>query len=183
MKLIVGLGNPDKKYNNTRHNIGFMVVDNYLKDATWSKKFNGLYTTVNIGSEKVIFLKPQTYMNLSGQAVIQFVQYFDIKNTDILVIQDDLDQNIGAFKLKTNSGSGGHNGIKSIISSLHTENFARLKIGINSVNKGEVIDFVLSKFSKTEMSIIEKNYITFNDIIEKTRIIIYHNISCGSQIT
>lgn len=166
MKLIVGLGNPDKKYDNTRHNIGFMVLDNYLGNVKWSKKFNGLYFETNINGEKVIFLKPQTYMNLSGQAVYEFVNYFAIPNENILIIQDDLDQQFGSYKLKINSGSGGHNGIKSIINSLHTQSFARLKIGISSVKKDEVIDYVLGKFSHNELKIITNNYETFNEIID-----------------
>lgn len=166
MKLIVGLGNPDKKYDNTRHNIGFMVLDNYLGNVKWSRKFNGLYFETNISGEKVIFLKPQTYMNLSGQAVYEFVNYFAIPNENILIIQDDLDQQFGSYKLKINSGSGGHNGIKSIINSLHTKSFARLKIGISSVKKDEVIDYVLGKFSHNELKIIVNNYKTFNEIID-----------------
>lgn len=165
MKLIVGLGNPEKKYDNTRHNIGFMVLDNYVGNEKWSKKFNGLYFETNISGEKVIFLKPQTYMNLSGQAVYEFVNYFAIPIENILIIQDDLDQQFGLYKLKINSGSGGHNGIKSIINCLHTQSFARLKIGISSVKKDEVIDYVLGKFSHSELKIITNNYKVFNEII------------------
>jgi PTH1 family peptidyl-tRNA hydrolase len=166
MKLIVGLGNPGKEYENTRHNVGFMVLDNYLKTDDWKEKFKGLYHEDRINGEKVIFVKPLTYMNLSGDCVVQFVNYFDIDINDILVIQDDLDEEVGCFKLKKHSGSGGHNGIKSIISSLNSEDFLRLKIGISSSNDIPVIDYVLGKFSKEDLNKIVANMDTFNEIID-----------------
>lgn len=166
MKLIVGLGNPGKEYENTRHNIGFMVLDDYLGNVKWSNKFNALYYESFIETEKVIFVKPLTYMNNSGNAVGEFVRYYNIKVKDILIIQDDLDEEIGLYKLKLNSSSGGHNGIKSIISSLGTQSFPRLKVGIGSVKKDEVIDYVLGKFSKKEMEILNNELSTFRKIIE-----------------
>ena len=147
MKLIVGLGNPDKEYDKTRHNVGFMVIDNYLGSVNWSNKLNALYCEKVINGEKIIFVKPLTYMNNSGNAVGEFVRYFNIDNKDILVIQDDLDLNVGDYKLKCHSSSGGHNGIKSIISSLGNQDFSRLNVGIGSVKKDQVIDYVLGKFS------------------------------------
>ena len=166
MKLIVGLGNPGKEYENTRHNIGFMVLDDYLGNVKWSNKFNALYYESFISTEKVIFVKPLTYMNNSGNAVGEFVRYYNIDMKDILIIQDDLDEEIGLYKLKVNSSSGGHNGIKSIISSLGTQSFPRLKVGIGSVKKDEVIDYVLGKFSKKEMEILNNELSTFRKIIE-----------------
>ena len=166
MKLIVGLGNPGKEYDKTRHNIGFMVLDDYLGNVKWSNKFNALYYESFIGTEKVIFLKPLTYMNNSGNAVGEFVRYYNFDMKDILIIQDDLDEEIGLYKLKVNSSSGGHNGIKSIISSLGTQSFPRLKVGIGSVKKDEVIDYVLGKFSHSELKIITNNYKVFNEIID-----------------
>ncbi len=166
MKLIVGLGNPGKEYENTRHNIGFMVLDNYLGNVKWSNKFNALYYECFISTEKVIFVKPLTYMNNSGNAVGEFVRYYNIGMKDILIIQDDLDEKTGLYKLKVNSSSGGHNGIKSIISSLGTQSFPRLKVGIGSVKKDEVIDYVLGKFSKKEMEILNNEFSTFRKIIE-----------------
>lgn len=166
MKLIVGLGNPGKEYENTRHNIGFMVLDDYLGNVKWSNKFNALYYEIFIGAEKVIFVKPLTYMNNSGNAVGEFVRYYNIDVKDILIIQDDLDEEIGLYKLKLNSSSGGHNGIKSIISSLGTQSFPRLKVGIGSVKKDEVIDYVLGKFSKKEMEILNNELSTFRKIIK-----------------
>ena len=166
MKLIVGLGNPGKQYENTRHNIGFMVLDNYLKNEKWSNKFNAMYVEKNINGEKVLFVKPLTFMNNSGNAVGEFVRYFDILASDILVIQDDLDLAVGNYKLKVHSSSGGHNGIKSIISCLGNQDFSRLKVGIGSVNKDQVIDYVLGKFNKIELETINILMPTFLKIID-----------------
>ena len=165
MKLIVGLGNPDKEYDKTRHNVGFMVIDNYLGSVNWSNKFNALYCEKVINGEKIIFVKPLTYMNNSGNAVGEFVRYFNIDNKDILVIQDDLGLNVGDYKLKMHSSSGGHNGIKSIIASLGNQDFPRLKVGIGSVKKDEVIDYVLGKFSKSELEVLNELFNTFDKII------------------
>lgn len=165
MKLIVGLGNPDKEYDKTRHNVSFMVIDNYLGSVNWSNKFNALYCEKVINGEKIIFVKPLTYMNNSGNAVGEFVRYFNIDNKDILVIQDDLDLNVGDYKLKMHSSSGGHNGIKSIIASLGNQDFPRLKVGIGSVKKDEVIDYVLGKFSKSELEVLNELFNTFDKII------------------
>lgn len=165
MKLIVGLGNPDKEYDKTRHNVGFMVIDSYLGSVNWSNKFNALYCEKVINGEKIFFVKPLTYMNNSGNAVGEFVRYFNIDNKDILVIQDDLDLNVGDYKLKMHSSSGGHNGIKSIIASLGNQDFPRLKVGIGSVKKDEVIDYVLGKFSKSELEVLNELFNTFDKII------------------
>ena len=165
MKLIVGLGNPGKEYDKTRHNVGFMVIDNYLGNVNWSNNFNALYCEKVINGEKIIFVKPLTYMNNSGNAVGEFVRYFNIDSKDILVIQDDLDLNVGDYKLKMHSSSGGHNGIKSIIASLGNQDFPRLKVGIGSVKKDEVIDYVLGKFSKSELEVLNELFNTFDKII------------------
>ena len=166
MKMIVGLGNPGKQYEFTRHNIGFMIVDSYLNNNDWKKKFDGLYQIVNICGEKVLFLKPQTYMNNSGLSVVKTVKFYDIELEDILIIQDDLDLSFSSYKLKTNSSSGGHNGIKSIISSLNSELFGRLKVGIANETKRDTIDFVLGKFSKEELEYLKQNFSTYSNIIE-----------------
>lgn len=154
MKLIVGLGNPGKEYEKTRHNIGFMIVDKYLGEVKFKEKFNGLFYEIN-SDEKIIFLKPQTYMNNSGECVSKFVKYYNIKREDILIIQDDLDIEVGSFKFKINSSSGGHNGIKSIISHLGTDSFFRLKVGIKNNKRSDIIDFVLGKFTKDDMNLIQ----------------------------
>ncbi len=154
MKLIVGLGNPGKNYQTTRHNVGFLVLDNILGDIKWQNKFNGQYYKTVVENVDVIYLKPQTFMNLSGDSIRKYIKYFNIDINDILIIQDDLDMNLGTYKLKKDSSSGGHNGIKSIESNIKTKNFARLKIGILDNTKDNVIDFVLSKFSKRDLDTI-----------------------------
>lgn len=174
MKLIVGLGNPGKEYENTRHNIGFMVLDYYVSENSWQKKFDGLYQIMNYGGEKVLFLKPTTYMNNSGISVIQASKYYDIKPDDILVVQDDMDIAFGCHKLKKNSSSGGHNGIKSIIAALNTDSFARLKIGISHNKNEDTIHYVLGKFSKEEMKTLNENFGIYSEIIDS---FIHHGLA------
>ena len=159
MKLIVGLGNPGKEYEMTRHNIGFFYLDlfaNSLK-LSFKEKFNGLYAKTKIGGEDVILLKPLTFMNLSGECVIKFVNYFKISSENILVIHDDLDMEFSRVKLKENGTSGGHNGIKNIILNLKSEEFKRLKIGISKNKEYDTKDYVLGKFSKQELEILNNN--------------------------
>lgn len=166
MKLVVGLGNPGKEYENTRHNIGFMILDHYFNNNDWKKKFDGLYQITTIQNEKVLFLKPTTFMNCSGSSVIKAVKFYNIEMDDILVIQDDMDLPFEKYKLKKNSSAGGHNGIKSIISSLGTDSFCRLKIGIAHSNHGDAIGHVLGKFSKDEQNYFNDTYSTYFRIIE-----------------
>ena len=167
MKLIVGLGNPGKEYEKTRHNIGFMCLDNYLGDVKWSSKFNGLYYETNIHGEKYIFVKPQSYMNLSGGVVRQYKDYFDIDIKDILVIQDDLDLPVGKIRLKINSTAGGHNGIKDIIANLGTDAFARIKVGVSQDRSIDTKDYVLGKIGKEDMKTIVDKFSDINKIIEE----------------
>ena len=182
MKLIVGLGNPGREYENTRHNVGFDVIDRYIelkKLGELKEKFQGLYLKTNVGNEKVIFLKPQKYMNLSGEVVRQYVNFFKVEIHDILIIHDDLDQTIGKIKLKQNSSSGGHNGIKDIEKNLGTKEYKRLKIGISNDKKQDTKDYVLGKFSKEDrllidssinkcMNIIDDYFqISFNELMNK----------------
>lgn len=166
MKMIVGLGNPGSEYENTRHNVGFKIIDAYVNNSDWKAKFEGLYQIKVIDNEKVLFLKPQTFMNLSGNSVFLAAKYYDIVPEDILVIQDDMDLPFQKYKLKTNSSSGGHNGIKSIIASLHTEAFGRLKIGISHATKGDTINYVLGKFSKEEQKYLDDTMPLYFQIIE-----------------
>ena len=168
MKLIVGLGNPGIEYKNTRHNIGFYYLDLLANkyNLTFKEKYNGMYTKTIINSEDVILLKPLTYMNLSGECVIKFVNYYKIKNEDILIIHDDLDIDIGRIKLKENGSSGGHNGIKSIIDNLNTEKFKRLKIGISKNNLYDTKDYVLGKFTKDELDKIKELEPTILNILD-----------------
>ncbi len=165
MKLIIGLGNPGKDYENTRHNIGFMILDSFVDGFTVEKKFQAMIKKSSFYDEDVLFVKPLTFMNLSGNAVKTIVDYYHISIADILVIQDDLDLILGKVRLKNNSSSGGHNGIKSIIHSLRTNEFCRMKVGILHEKKEDTIDYVLKKFSKKEMNYINANYETYQEII------------------
>lgn len=153
MKLIVGLGNPGKEYDNTRHNIGFHMLDiitNSLNVDINKKKFDGLYGEKLINGEKVIFLKPQRYMNLSGTVIKEYVQFFKINIDDILIISDDLDTPIGSMKIKFKGSSGGHNGLKDIENNLGTNVYKRIKIGISNNKLLDTKDYVLGKFTKEE---------------------------------
>ena len=165
MKLIVGLGNPGTEYVNTRHNVGFMILDNYLDDVLWKEKFSSFLYSMEKNNEQVIFIKPTTYMNLSGIAVKKVVDYYKIPITNILVIQDDIDMTLGTYKIKRNSSSGGHNGIKSIIQELGSDEFARLKIGISKSENIPVDKYVLGHFSHDELEKIKDNEKVFGNII------------------
>jgi len=159
MKLIVGLGNPGSKYEKTRHNVGFDIVELLAKDlgaTSFRDKFQGLLTEVAIKGEKVYILKPQTYMNLSGDSLSAVAKFYKITNEDIVVVYDDMDLPVGKLRYKENGSSGGHNGIKSIISHIG-ENFKRVKCGIGKPTiKNENIDFVLGRFSKDEQELIDE---------------------------
>ena len=169
MKLIVGLGNYGKEYDNTRHNIGFRFLDAYLSvtNVVWKNKFKGLYCEKTINNEKVIFLKPQTYMNLSGESVILFVNYFKIKIEDILVISDDLALPIGTYRLRSQGSAGGHNGIKDIIRQLGTQKFLRIKVGVGAKPKGwDLADYVLGRFSDSDRRQINEAIAKAGDAVE-----------------
>lgn len=150
MKLIVGLGNPGKEYENTRHNMGYLFIDYYLNkkgiNLEWKEKFNGIYLDTVIGGEKIIFMKPLTYMNLSGEAVRKYLDYFKIDVSDLLVVVDDLDLGVGNYKIKNNGSSGGHNGLKNIELNIGTQNYKRFRIGISNTTY-DVKDYVLGKIS------------------------------------
>lgn len=155
MKLIVGLGNPGKEYDNTRHNIGFMVLDEYarIKNLEFNKnKFDGLYLDTIIKGEKVILLKPLKYMNLSGEVIKKYVDYFKINVSDILIIHDDMDLDIGTFKLRYKGGTAGHNGLKNIEKNLSTNEYKRIKVGISKNKNIDTINYVLGKFNNDEKS-------------------------------
>ena len=166
MKLVVGLGNPGKQYENTRHNIGFRVLDKYLGNVKWSKKFNGEYYETNINGEKYIFLKPQSFMNLSGGVVLSFAKFYKLDYKDILVIQDDLDLEVGKLKLKANSSAGGHNGIKDIIKALNTDAFSRIKVGVSHDRSIDTKDYVLGNMTKSELEKIDSNMDKIFNLIE-----------------
>ncbi|WP_181351149.1 aminoacyl-tRNA hydrolase [Thalassobacillus sp. CUG 92003] len=154
MKCIVGLGNPGKKYAKTRHNIGFMIIDELAERNHWElqkEKFKSFYTVEHVAGEKVLIVKPQTYMNLSGEAVRQFMDYYELDVEDVLVIYDDLDLPPGKIRLRQKGGHGGHNGIRNIIEQVNAKDFNRLRVGIGRP-KGpmSVVDYVLGMFDSEQ---------------------------------
>lgn len=155
MKLIVGLGNPGKEYESTRHNIGFDIIDELAKEleiTSFREKFQGLVGEGYIKDEKVFLLKPQTFMNLSGNSIGELVKFYKLSpSEDVIVIYDDMDLSLGQFKIKVKGSAGGHNGIKSTISHIGEE-FFRLKCGIGkSKRRDDTVNFVLGRFLKEEM--------------------------------
>ena len=159
MKLIVGLGNPGKKYENTRHNMGFMAVDLLSDQANIDvdkEVFHGLMGRGKIYEQDVILFKPTTFMNLSGTAVQEVVHYFKIELEDIVIIYDDMALEPGTIRLRKEGSSGGHKGMQNIIDCLSTEQIKRIRIGIGEPGENDTIDFVLSKPLKDEMPVIEE---------------------------
>lgn len=167
MKLVVGLGNPDSKYENTRHNIGFMLLDYiFLKDSfVLNNKMNAMEFITYINGEKVVVIKPTTYMNLSGDAVFKYLNFYKLNVEDMIVIQDDLDMPLGNIKLLFNRGDGGHNGIKDIVLKTGSRNFLRVKIGIGKSNLIDTKDYVLGKFSYDDNNIINNIFNNLGNII------------------
>lgn len=166
MLLIIGLGNPGKKFENTWHNLGFLVIDEFAKnndfpDFRLDKRLNALVSR----KENVILAKPQTFMNESGRSVLILNTKYEIQNTNLIVIHDDADLAIGTVKVSKNSGSAGHKGAQSIIDSLETKNFTRIRLGARPKNyipgSKSLERFVLKKFSKTDQKIT-------SEVIEKT---------------
>jgi peptidyl-tRNA hydrolase, PTH1 family len=155
MKLIVGLGNPGKQYENTRHNIGFEVIDelaNQLDIPLNQSKFKGLFGIGFYKGEKVVLLKPLTYMNLSGESIRAIMDYYQIEVEDFVVIYDDLDLPVGKIRLRQKGSAGGHNGIKSTVAHLGTQEFNRIRIGIDRPRNGmKVPDYVLGRFSEEDI--------------------------------
>jgi PTH1 family peptidyl-tRNA hydrolase len=160
MKLIVGLGNPGKQYEQTRHNIGFEVIDTLsgkLAIPLNQSKFKGLYGMGFYNGEKVILLKPLTYMNLSGESIRAVMDYYDIDVEDLLVIYDDLDLPVGKIRLRQKGSPGGHNGIKSTVAHLGTQEFNRIRIGIDRPKTGmSVPDYVLGRFHPEDRAPMEE---------------------------
>ena len=160
MKVVVGLGNPEKKYDGTRHNIGFRAVD-YLADKyninIDSKKHKGLIGKGVIAGQKVLLVKPQTYMNLSGECLRPIMDFYKLEQEDFIIIYDDINLDVGRIRIRKKGSAGGHNGIKSIISHLGGQDFPRLRIGVGEKPKQmDLAAYVLGKFSKGENEIYDK---------------------------
>lgn len=161
MKLIVGLGNPGAQYEKTRHNIGFQILDliqtQLQKQFTFNSKFECFELKEKINNENVIFIKPTTYMNLSGNALIKVKNYFKVDTADILVIVDDINLPLGSVRIRESGSAGGHNGLKSIEAVLGTNQYKRIKIGCGKPNVDvDLKDYVLTNFSKAEQDTLTK---------------------------
>lgn len=172
MYLIAGLGNPGRQYDMTRHNIGFEVID-YMADQYNVKvkklKFKGLYADTVIAGEKAILLKPQTYMNLSGESVRDFADFYKIPAENIIIINDDINLAAGRLRIRAKGSAGGHNGLKSIIYQLNSDNFPRIRIGVDSPvrEKMDLADFVLARFTKEEIPVLEESIILTKKAVEE----------------
>jgi peptidyl-tRNA hydrolase, PTH1 family len=158
MKLVVGLGNPGSKYEATRHNIGFEVVDRLAEGgsrATFSRKFDGLLAETEIEFHRVLLLKPQTFMNLSGRSVGQALRFYKIELADLLIVCDDLNLPLGKLRLRGGGSDGGQKGLRDITAHLGSEAYARLRVGIGERDEVDATDFVLSRFSRSERPVID----------------------------
>lgn len=181
MILIVGLGNPGKKYKYTRHNIGFLVLDKFLKNNLFSefkasKKFNSLISKGSFGKKKIILVKPQSFMNLSGKTVKLLSKYYKINKKDVIVVHDDIDLSLGEIKIIKNRGAAGHKGVQSIIDEIKTKKIIRLRVGIRPASlKAKTLEaFVLQKFTEKEKKDI-------NNIVKKCVKAIEVNLKNGLE--
>lgn len=158
MFLIVGLGNPGREYENTRHNIGFDAIDIIAEKYNIEVsriKFKGVYGEGFIGGEKVILLKPTTYMNLSGESVREVMDFYKLSQDDVLVIYDDISLDVGRIRIREKGSAGGHNGIKSLINHMGTDVFSRIKVGVGQP-KGDLVKHVLGTFSSEDREDLNK---------------------------
>ncbi len=169
--VIVGLGNPGKQYEDTRHNIGFILIDEIASEAntsfTFQNKFNASIVKTKWQQHDVVLVKPQTYMNLSGESVRLILSYYKLTEQNLIIVFDDLDQSHGAVRMRHGGGHGGHNGIRSILENTATDKFYRVKIGIGKpVHKSATANWVLHKFSTEELDILKnESFITAKERI------------------
>lgn len=171
MYLIVGLGNPENEYARTRHNMGFdtiNIIANKYKIEMNRTKFNAIFGSGTINNEKVILVKPQTYMNLSGTAVREFVNFYKLEKQQIIIIYDDMDIEIGTMKIRKKGGPGNHNGMKSIVQEIGTEEFPRVRIGIGTPeHKNDVINYVIGHITDEEYEILQTGVKKASEAIEE----------------
>ena len=162
MYIIAGLGNPTREYEKTRHNVGFDTIDvlaDKLNTSVDEKKFKGLYGRGIIAGEKVILLKPQTFMNLSGESVREAADFYKVDPEHIIVIYDDISLDVGQLRIRKKGSAGGHNGIKNIIAHLGTQEFPRIKVGVGDKPKGmDLADYVLGHFSKEDQAKMDEAF-------------------------
>ncbi|MDI6783790.1 MAG: aminoacyl-tRNA hydrolase [bacterium] len=160
MWLVIGLGNPGQRYHLTRHNVGFMVIDLLAKQhriQVTRHKEQAVFGRGRIGNESVILAKPLTYMNRSGIAVRNLIAWFKLQATDLIVISDDFHLPVGALRIRRQGSSGGHHGLESIIENLGTAQFTRIKVGIGEPEEQDVVDYVLTEFTKVEINSIDES--------------------------
>lgn len=176
MRAVIGLGNPGKKYESTRHNIGFLILDAFAEKQRLlfkSSKRDYLYSEGTLRSSDFFLIKPTTFMNLSGLAVLDFISDHPTGMNDLLIITDDVNLELGKIRLRQSGGDGGHNGLKSIIYNLQNDNFPRLRFGVgNKFNEGELADYVLDRFSDNELESIKEGF-------ELSVELVYHFIEGG----
>ncbi len=169
MILVVGLGNPGNQYENTRHNVGFLTVDilaKKLNSSVKKLKFKSLYGETRLNAEKLILIKPQTFMNNSGESVREWVNFYKVPPENLIVIQDDIDIPFATLRLRQKGSAGTHNGMKSIIYQIQKDNFPRVKIGVGQKNgQMDLADFVLSGFVKEEQKAIEEAILLAADAV------------------
>ena len=162
MKLVIGLGNPGTKYQGTRHNMGFELVDRLARGgrgATFSRKFEAQVAEIEIDYHRVLLLKPETFMNLSGRSVGQAVRFYKIEPPDILVVCDDLALPVGRMRIRPGGSDGGQKGLKDIAAHLGTDQFPRLRIGIGEQGDQDAVDYVLSRFRSPERALVDDTLI------------------------
>ena len=168
MKLIAGLGNPGSKYDDTRHNVGFRVVDALAErfgEKVRRKKFNALTEEIHAEDTKLLLIKPQDYMNRSGHAIATAAGFYKLGPADVLVVTDDMALDVGRLRIRAKGSAGGHNGLKDIIARLGSDDFARLRVGIGDSGRMDAADYVLSRFSAEERAIVDNAVQTAVDAI------------------
>ncbi len=169
MYVIAGLGNPGKKYENTRHNMGFITIDQLAEkhDIKVDKlKFKALVGEGRIAGQKVLLVKPQTYMNLSGESIREVMQFYKLEPEELIVIYDDIDLELGALRIRKFGSAGTHNGMRSVVYQLKSDRFPRIRIGIGNQKKGDLADFVIGGFSKAEVPVLEETVMKAVSAIE-----------------
>lgn len=166
MKLVIGLGNPGRKYKNTKHNVGFMCLDFYAKKHNLKFKKENKFSGESLKIAGLVLLKPHTFMNLSGESIRKIMQFYDVQIENVLIIYDDLSLPLGKIRLREKGSAGGHNGIKSVIQHLHTNEFKRVKIGIDSNPLIDSKNYVLSKFSKEDLKVLDETIENTSNLID-----------------